>query len=97
MNISKNPDQSLSTTTDDVEDAQLFNKYNELLRKVNRQKLILSAIKETQAEDIANVTDDERANIGRALNFARAFEHLKLDDKGTNVLGKLNSVVFSLL
>lgn len=93
MNISKNVDQSMSLKTDDVEDAQLLERYNKLLRKVNTQKLILSVIKETKAEDIANVTEDERAKIDHALNFARAFEYMKLDDKGSNILGKLNAII----
>lgn len=87
MAMNSSNDSELSLTTDEFEQAQQQKKYDELMKKLNRQKLILAAIKDIKAEQITNVTDEERKHIDRALNYARAFDHLKLDDKGNNVLG----------
>lgn len=87
MDSSDTSNHSLST--DEVEEELLQQQYDALLEKVNTQRLILAAVREVNAEQVTDVTDDERKNIDRALNYARAFECLKLDDKGTNIMGKL--------
>lgn len=70
------------------EEARLRDEYEQLAMKLHKQKLILSVLKNIDCNDIKNVDDATKKNIDRALDFVRAYDYLKIDNAGTNVLGK---------
>lgn len=85
MNISNASNRSRSA------DAQQTERYKQMLEKVNIQRLILAAVNDVKADDVTEVTNDERKRIQRVLNDTRASKYLKLDDQGTRALGKFFS------
>lgn len=75
------------TLPGDSEEARLREEYEQLTMKLHKQKLILSVIKNIDCNDLKNVDEDGKKNIDRALDFVRAYDYLKMDSAGTNILG----------
>ncbi|XP_031625680.1 uncharacterized protein LOC116342297 [Contarinia nasturtii] len=69
------------------EEACLRNEYEQLTMKLHKQKHILSVVNNIDCNDISNVNDTVKKNIDKALDFVRAYDYLKIDNVGTNVLG----------
>lgn len=74
----------------DPEEQRLLDEYEQLTAKLHKQKLILSVMKNLDCNTIKNVDEAGKQNIDMALNFVRAFDYLKMDNAGTNVLGNFN-------
>lgn len=70
------------------EETRLLQEYEELTKKFHKQQLILSVMKQIDCNDIKDVDEAGKKNIDMALNFVRAYDYLKMDNTGTNVLGK---------
>lgn len=70
------------------EETRLLQEYEELTKKLHKQQLILSVMKQIDCNDIKDVDEAGKKNIDTALNFVRAFDYLKLDNSGINVLGE---------
>lgn len=75
----------------DAEEARLLEEYEELTIKLQKQQMILSVMKNIDCNSIKDVDDSAKKNIDHALDFVRAFDYLKLDNSGTNVLGNFFS------
>lgn len=73
----------------DPEEARLREEYEQLMTKLHKQKLILSVMKDINCNDIKNLDEIGKKNIDKALDFVRAFDYLKMDVSGTNVLGNV--------
>lgn len=82
------------TTAIDSEEARLQEEYEHLTTKLHKQKLLLSVMKNIDCNEIKGAEENGQQNIGKALDFVRAFDYLKMDNAGTNVLGKF---IFSKL
>lgn len=70
------------------EETRLLQEYEELTKKLYKQQLILSVMKQIDCNDIKDVDEAGKKNINSALNFVRAYDYLKMDNTGTNVLGE---------
>lgn len=75
------------TNTIDLEEVRLREEYEHLTAKLHKQKLILSVLKDIDCNEVQNVDEIGKQNIDKALDFVRAFDYLKMDHAGTNVLG----------
>lgn len=76
------------TNAIDSEEARLREEYEQLTTKLHKQKLILSVMRNIDCNDMKNVDENGKQNVDKALDFVRAFDYLKMDNTGTNVLGK---------
>lgn len=85
------------TLNSDPEETRLREEYEQLTAKLHKQKLILSVMKNIDTNSIKDVDEIGKKNIGQALNFVIAFDYLKMDSSGTNVLGKLHATFFDIL
>lgn len=74
----------------DPEEQRLLEEYEQLTLKLHKQKLILSALKNIDCNTIKNVDEAGKKNIDMALNYVRAYDYLKMDNAGTNVLGNFD-------
>lgn len=72
----------------DPEEARTLEEYEQLSAKLHKQRLILSVMNNINCNDIKSVDDTGKDNIDRALDFVRAYDYLKMDSSGTNILGK---------
>lgn len=72
----------------DPEEVRILEEYEQLMAKLHKQKLILSVMKNINCNDIKSMDDTGKKNIDQALDFVRAYDYLKMDSSGTNVLGK---------
>lgn len=79
--------------TVDPEVSRLLEEYEQLMVKLHKQKLILSVIKDIDCNDIKNVDEAGQKNIDKALDFVRAYDYLKMDTAGANVLGKYDKKI----
>lgn len=82
--VTSDPDKVQSI---DPEEARLLEEYEQLTAKLHKQSLILSVMKDINCDDIKNVDESGKKNIDKALDFVRAYDYLKMDASGTNVLG----------
>lgn len=69
------------------EESQLSEEYEQLVLKYHKQQLILSAMKNIDSSGFKELDESSRKNIDTALDFVRAFDYLKMDNAGNNVLG----------
>lgn len=76
------------TNAIDSEEARLQEEYEHFTTKLHKQKLLLSVMKNIDCNEIKGVEENGQQNIGKALDFVHAFDYLKMDNAGTNVLGK---------
>lgn len=74
----------------DPEEQRLLEEYEQLTLKLHKQKLILNTLKGINCNSIKNVDETGKKNIDMALNYVRAYDYLKMDNAGTNVLGNFN-------
>ena len=72
----------------DPEEQRLLQEYEELTLKLHKQKLILNTLKSIDCKTLKDVDATGKKNIDMALNYVRAYDHLKMDNAGTHVLGK---------
>lgn len=86
INIPANDDVQLI----DLKEQHLLEEYEQLTLKLHKQKLILTAMKNIDCNTIKNVDETGKKNIDMALNFVRAYDYLKMDNAGTNVLGNIH-------
>lgn len=73
-----------------TEETRLLEEYEQLVIKHHKQQLVLSTMKNIDSNGMQSVDDSGKKNIDEALDFVRAFDYLKMDNAGTNVLGKSN-------
>lgn len=71
----------------DLEEQRLLDEYEQLTLKLHKQKLMLATLKNIDCNGIKNVDATGKKNIDMALNYVRAYDYLKMDNAGTNVLG----------
>lgn len=69
------------------EESRLLEEYEQLVLKHHKQQLILSVMKNIDCNEIKDVDEPGKKNIEKSLDFVRAFDYLKMDNAGTNVLG----------
>lgn len=74
------------------EEVRLREEYEQLAMKLYRQKFILSVMKNINPNDIKNLDEAGKKNIDKALDFVRAYDYLKMDSTGINVLSNLINV-----
>lgn len=79
----------------DPEEQRLLEEYEELSLKLHKQKIILNALKNIDSSSIKNVDEKSKKNIDMALNYVRAYDHLKMDNVGTHVLGEFSFIFHS--
>lgn len=72
----------------DTEEARLQEEYEQLVIKLHKQQLILSVMKNINCNEVKGVDEDGKKNIDQALDFVRAYDYLKMDNAGNNVLGE---------
>lgn len=73
----------------DTEEARLHEEYEQLVIKLYKQQLILSVMKNINSNEIKGLDENGKKSIDESLDFVRAYDYLKMDNAGNNVLGKV--------
>lgn len=90
--------ENSSNVTEDekFQELRLQREFDDLMVKVNKQKLILSVIKKMNPDDIKEIDDDDaKLNIEKNVHYARAFDYLNTQKDGSTVLGKLEAITIT--
>lgn len=85
--------ENISNVTEDekFQELRLQKEFDDLMVKVNKQKLILSVIEKMNPNDIKEIDDDAKLNIEKNIHYARAFDYLNTQTDGSTVLGELET------
>lgn len=75
------------------EESNLMEEYEQLVLKHHNQQLILSTMKTIDCNGFKDLDEASRKNIDKALDFVRAFDYLKMDNTGNNVLGNWSMII----